>query len=516
MSAALEAKASVPPAPTPTVGLHRAFIVGVAIGGGWVFEFIWSIAGVALPHMQGTFSATADQISWVMTAFIMGSVTVIACTGWLASRFGRKQVFLLALFGFGISLVMCGSATSIEAEIFWRLLQGVFGAPLMPLSQAIVVDQFPPERHASATAMWTFGIIGGGVFAPAAGGAIVEFLSWPWVFYMNIPLTILVFVAALFVLPHTAPDPTKRMDWPGITSLVIAVTAIQVALTRGERLDWLDSYEVVIELFIGGLALYYFVVHSLTTERPFFRPALFKDMNFNLGLVSALANGAIATLPLVVMPIMLEEVAGYSALDTGMLLLSRGLGIVVVSAAIARFDRWLPPKPLVIVSFIVAVISSYMMAEWTADVSAAEVFWLNVVQGIASGAIFIAINTLTFATLPPQLKTEGFALYYTVLFTGSTVGIAAIVTVLTRMTQVAHTVVGSHVSPYNQSFDYANVPESWQLDHLEGLLALQHEVHRQAEMIGYSDAFVVTALISLAGIPLAVMFRSPSTQSAPD
>ena len=490
-------------------GMRRFFIVMVAIGGGWVFEFIWSIAGVALPHMQGSFSATSDQISWVMTSFLMGAVVVIACTGWLASRFGRKQIFLLALFGFSISLVMCATATTIETEVTWRLVQGVFGAPLMPLSQSIVVDQFPPERHGSATAMWTFGIIGGGVFAPAAGGAIVEFPSWPWVFYLNIPLTVVVFLLAVFVLPPTKPEPENKMDWNGLLAIIVSVTALQIACTRGQRLDWFDSAEIMIECAIAGLALYYFVAHSLTTANPFFRPALFRDRNFNLGLIAALANGAIATLPLVVLPIMLEHVAGYPVLDTGILLISRGVGIVIISAILARYDRAIPPKPLLLFSFFVALISGYMMAEWTADVSAAEIFWVNVAQGIASGAIFICINTLTFVTLPSYLKTEGFALYYTVLFTGASVGIAAIVTVLSRMRQVAHTVVGAHVNPYNEHFRFMGVPQAWDLTEVEGLMALEAEVQRQAEMIAYSDAFYATALIALVGIPLTLMFRSP-------
>ena len=464
------------PQVTPARGGQRILIIAVAIGGGWVFEFIWSIAGVALPHMQGTFSATSDQISWVMTAFIMGAVTIIACTGWLSNRFGRKQIFLLSLVGFGISLIMCGAATTIEAEVGWRLAQGAFGAPMLPLSQAIVVDQFPPERHGSATAIWTFGIIGGGVFAPAAGGAIVEFMSWPWIFYLNIPLTVLVFSVALFVLPRTEADSDNRMDWVGLLAIVVSVTALQVACTRGQRLGWFDSPEILIECGIGALALYVFVVHSLTTANPFFKPALFANRNFNLGLLAALANGAIATLPLVVLPIMLEQVAGYSALDTGLLLISRGVGIVIVSGLMARYDHWLPLKPLLLVSFVVALVSGYMMAEWTADVSAAEVFWVNVVQGIASGAIFIAINALTFATLPPRLKAEGFALYYTVLFTGATIGIAAIVTVLTRMTQVAHSVVSAHVNPFNERFLYRPVREAWNLTDLDRLLVIEQEI----------------------------------------
>ena len=451
---------------------------------------------------------TPDQIAWVMTAFIMGSVITIACTGWLANRFGRKQIFLLALFGFGISLIMCGSATTIEEEVAWRLLQGIFGAPMLPLSQAITVDVFPPERHGSATAIWTLGIIGGGVLGPAAGGAIVEFMSWPWVFYINVPLTILVFIAAVFVLPPTKPNPDNRLDWIGLLAIVVCVTAFQIAFSRGERLDWFDSYEILIECAIGFLALYIFIVHSLTTPKPFFRPALFLDFNYCLGLVAALANGAIATLPLVILPLMLEQVAGYPVLDTGLLLLSRGLGLAVASLIIARYDQHLPPKMVLVTSFVIALVSGYMMAEWTADVSVQEVFWINLVQGAAAGAIFIAINTLTFSTLRSELKTEGFALYYTILFTGATIGIAVIVTVLTRMSQVAHSVVGAHINPYNDKFRLLNLPELWNPDEQEGLMRLEQEVIRQAEMIAYSDAFLAAALISLFGIPLALMFRA--------
>ena len=493
-------------------GLHRWIIVIVAIGGGTVFEFIWSIAGVALGQMQGTFSATPDQIAWVMTSFIMGSVIAIACTGWLSGRFGRKQVFLIALFGFGVSLVMCGSASTIEEEVFWRLLQGVFGAPMLPLSQAIVVDSFPPERHGSATAIWTFGIIGGALLGPVAGGAIVEFLNWPWIFYLNVPLTALVFIVAWFVLPATQPDPDNKLDWIGLLAIVISITAFQIAFSRGERLDWFDSYEILIEVGIGFLGLYLFVAHSLTCDRPFFRPALFRDFNYSLGLVAAMANGAIATLPLVILPLMLEQVVGFSSLDTGLLLLSRGLGLMVVSALLARYDQLLPPKTVLVSSFVLALVSGYMMVEWTDDVSAVEVFWVNVAQGAAAEAIFIAINTLTFSTLPSHLKTKGLALYYTLLFAGSTIGIAAIVAVLTRMTQVAHLEVGAHINPYNERFQLLALPDSWDRNETEGLIALQREVLRQAEMIAYSDAFLAAAAVALAGIPLALMFRGRARQ----
>ena len=495
---------------------QRFLIVSTAISGGWVFEFIWSIAGVSLARMQGTFSATPDQIALVMTSFIMGSVITIACTGWLASRFGRKQVFVWSLFGFGITLVMCGAATTIEEEVFWRLLQGVFGAPLLPISQALTVDAFPPKRHGAATAIWTFGIIGGGILAPAVGGAVVEFMTWPWVFYLNIPLTVFSFLAAIAILPRTEPNPDHGLDWFGLLAIIVSVTAFQIAFSRGERLDWFDSPEIVIEVSIGCLGLYLLIAHSLTTPHPFFRPALFRDRNFSLGLVAALAHGAIATLPLVILPLFLERTVGYPVFDTGLMLLARGVGLGIVSGLLARYDHRLSPKAVLVSSFLLALVSGLVMTGWTADVSATEFLWVNLLQGAASGAIFISINTLTFSTLRSELKTEGFALYYTVLFTGSTVGIAVIVAVLTRMNQVAHAVVGAHINPYNERFRLLDIPESWDPGTTEGLIALESVVSRQAEMIAYNDCFLAAALIALVGLPLALLFRTPDPQATAD
>lgn len=494
----------------------RYLIILSGMTGSAVYEFTWSIAGVALPHMQGSFSATPDQIAWVMTAFIMGTVTTIACTGWLSVRFGRKRVYLVSIAGFGVSLLMCGMATTLHEEVFWRVAQGVFGAALLPLGQAITVDAFPADRHGAATAIWTFGVIGGGIMGPVIGGAVVDFLSWPWVFYLNLPIAIIAFVLASVVLPDSEPNRDNRLDWFGFVTIIVALTAFQAVFSRGERLDWFESTEIVVECAVGALAFYLFVAHTLTTERPFFRPSLFRDRNFNLGLITAVFNGAIATLPLVILPLFLEQMIGYSANDAGLLIFPRGIGLVIASVALARFDRYLPAKHVTVASVIVLVVSGFAMAGWTADVSTQEIVWVNLAQGAGSGAIFITLNTLTFSTLEPRLKTEGLALYYTVLFFGVTVGIAGIVAVLTRMTQVAHAVVGAHVNPFSERFRLLAPLETWDRTEIAGLAALEQEVTRQAEMIAYSDSFLIATLISLAVLPLAFMFRSPNPEAAVD
>lgn len=498
----------------PTAGVRRTLIVLSGMGGSAVYEFTWSIAGVGLPHMQGSFSATPDQIAWVMTAFIMGTVITIASTGWLSARFGVKRVYLTSIAGFGVSLIMCGIATTLQEEIVWRLVQGVFGATLLPLGQSIVVAAYPPDRHGAATAIWSIGIIGGGIMGPVIGGGVVEFMSWPWMFFLNLPIAIVAFFVALAVLPDTKPDPDIHLDGFGLTTIIVAATAFQIVFGRGERLDWFSSDEIIIECSIGVLALYLFIVHSLTTGRPFFRPALFRDRNYSLGLIAAFFNGAIAALPLVILPLMLQQMAGYPALEAGILLFPRGVGLVIVSMVLARYDRHLPQRYVLLVGLAMSFASGYVMIGWTADVSATEVIWVNLVQGAGSSAMFIAINTLTFSTLKAELKTEGFALYYTVLFTGATIGIAVIVAVLTRMTQVATSVVGAHINPYNERFRLLNLPEIWDYTETVGLATLQQEVAVQAQMIGYSDSFFAAAVISLVALPLAFLFRDPTPEQS--
>ncbi len=508
-AASVNAEASALP-----TGTRRILIILAGMGGSSVYEFTWSIAGVALPHMQGAFSATPDQISWVMTSFIMGTVVTMACSGWLAARFGTKRVYLVSIVGFGISLFMCGAATTLFEEVAWRLTQGVFGAALLPLGQAITVSAYPPERHGAGTAVWTIGTIGGAIMGPVVGGVVVEFMSWPWVFYLNIPLAIIAFIIASTVLPKDEPHDDVRLDVFGFAAIMVAVTSFQILLTRGERLDWFASTEIVLECGLSILALYMFIVHSLTTERPFFRPALFRDRNFSLGLIAAIANGAIATLPLVVLPLMLEQMAGYPVLDAGLLLAPRGIGLVVVSILLARYDAYLRPRYVMVAGFALTFVSGMAMAEWTADVSTAEIVWVNIAQGVGGGAVFIAINVLTFSTLKQEYKTEGLAIYYTVLFSGATIGIAAIVAVLTRMGQVAHSVVGAHINPFNERFRLLALPETWDLNNLEGLAALQREVARQAEMIAYADSFLAAAIIALVALPLAFFFRDPKPETA--
>ena len=479
-----------------------------SIVGTSVYEFTWTIAGVALPHMQGAFSATPDEIAWVMTAFIMGSTVMIAISGWLSIRFGRRRMFLASIAGFTASLIMCALATTLFEEAIWRFVQGFLGGALIPLGKAITVDAFPREKRGEAIALWGIGLVASAVLGPVIGGVVVEFYDWPWIFYLNVPVGIVAYVVAWAIVPETEIKPDHRLDWLGCSALIIGVVTLQLLLNRGERLDWFGSPEIIIESVLAGIAFYIFVVHSATTERPFLEPRLFRDKNFQLGLIFGFINGAIVTLPLVLLPLLLQTLAAYPVIDAGTLMLARGFGVMFGMLVLSRLITRLDPRHILAVGFMCVAASSWAMSGWTLDVLAFDVIWTNFVQGVGSGIMFVPITTLAFTTLSRRHTTEGFSVFFLVFFTGTTVGFAVIFAVLTRTAQISHAVLSEYVNPYNELFRYSFIRELWNPAEANGLAALDAEITRQATMIAYNNSFYATALVSLAMLPLIFLFRT--------
>lgn len=493
---------------TPAPGAGRALMVLAAITGTTVYEFTWTIAGVAMPHMQGSFSATPDQIAWVMTSFMMGSSLMIACTGWLSVRFGRKRVFLVSIVGFCASLVMCATADTLFEESLWRFVQGFLGAPLIPLGQAITIDAFPEEKHGQATALWGIGVVGGAVLGPVVGGVLIEYYTWPWIFWLNVPLCLVAMVGVVLFIPEIETDRQRRMDWFGLGTLLVGVAAIQLLFNRAERLDWFASTEILLEGGVAALALYLFVAHSFTARNPFLQPKLFQDRNFQFGLFFILVNGMLSILPLVLLPLLLQNIGGYPPILAGGLLIFRGLGLIAGMLVVGQLTGRIDSRYILCAGFFTMFISGWGMSVWTVEVPAWEIVWTNFLQGVASGAVFVPITTLAFATLATRYRTEGFAVFYLVFFTGSAIGVASIMTVHTRTAQINHAVLSEHITPFNELFRYQFMPQLWDLDKLDGLAALDYEITRQATMIAYNNTFFVVAALSLLVIPLVFMFRA--------
>ncbi len=495
---------------TPATGAAKWLLVISAIVGSTVFEFAWTIVGVALPHMQGEFSATSDQIAWVMTAYVMGSAVAIACVGWLSDRFGRKRMFAFSIAGFTFTLVMCALSATLLEETIWRFMQGVLGAGLIPLGQAITIDAFPGDKQGQATALWGSGVVLGGIMGPVIGGVIVEYYSWPWIFWLNVPIGIIALVGVVFFIPEIESEPDRAMDWFGLILLITGLGALQVMLNRGERLDWFESPEIILEAVIAVTTLYLFVARSYTTHTPFFRPQLFSDRNFIVGQLFIAGNGALSILPLVLLPLLLQNVGGYPAISAGGLIIYRGIGLIIGLTLVGRITSLIDPRHILATGFLVMALSGWGMSQWTVEVSAWEVIWTNTLQGFASGFIYVQITALTFSTLPPKFRTEGFAVFHTVFFSGSAFGVAGIVFVHTRSAQTSHAVLSEYVTPFRELFNYAFIPEQWDINTLSGLASVQAELARQAAMIAYNHTFFIISLMSLLIIPLVFLYTNPN------
>jgi DHA2 family multidrug resistance protein len=458
-----------------------------------------TIANVALPHIQGSMAATQEQISWVLTSYIVAAAIMTPPTGFLAARFGRKRLFIATVTGFTLVSMLCGAATSLEELVAFRLLQGAFGAGLVPLSQAVLLDTYPREQHGSAMAMWGVGVMVGPILGPTLGGYLTEFYSWRWVFYINLPFGILALLGILAFVPETALERTRRFDVLGFALLSLAIGALQMLLDRGEMKDWFSSTEIVVEAVLCGLCLYMFIVHMMTAEHPFLEPALFKDRNFVAGLLLIFVVGIILLATLSLLPPFLQNLMGYPVLTTGYLLAPRGLGTMmamfVVGRLIGRFDVRL----LVLIGLCLTALSLFEMAGFTTEVSAWTIVRTGIMQGLGLGLMFVPLSTIAFATLRPQHRTEATALFSLMRNIGSSIGISVVVTLLAQNTQVNHAELAEQVSPFNPLFR-APLPPPFSLSDPTGLAAINSEVTRQAVTIAYLDDFLLMAYMMLAAI----------------
>jgi DHA2 family multidrug resistance protein len=467
-----------------------------------------TIANVALPHMQGALSATLDQVGWVLTSYIIAAAIMTPPTGFLAARFGRKRVFLAAVSGFTIASMLCGAATSLNEMVVFRLLQGAFGAGLVPLSQAVLLDTYPRERHASAMAMWGVGVMVGPILGPTLGGYLTEVYNWRWVFYINLPFGLLALLGILSFVPETARDRGRPLDWFGFTLLSLAIGTLQLMLDRGQSQDWFTSSEIITESVLSALFLYLFVVHMLTHRRPFLEPGLFRDRNFSIGLVFIFVVGIILLATLALLPPFLQNLMGYPVVTTGFVLAPRGVGTMIAMLLVGRLSGKVDPRAMILAGLCLTAVSLWEMSQFTLQVDAWSIVRTGVTQGLGLGFIFVPLSTITFATLRPQWRNEGTAMFSLMRNIGSSIGISVMVTLLARNTQANHALLSDQLTPFNSALQAAG--HAWAPDTLAGMLALNSEVTRQAAAIAYLSDFRMMMWVTLLALPLLALLRKPS------
>ncbi len=475
-----------------------------------------TIANVALPYMQGTLAASQDQINWVLTSYIVAAAIMTPPTGWLARRFGRKRLFLVAVTGFTIASLMCGAAQTLTQMVLFRLLQGMFGAALVPLSQAVLLDTYPREQQGQAMAIWGMGIMVGPILGPTLGGWLTENYNWRWVFYINLPVGILAATGMIFFLTESARDRLSRLDWFGFATLSLAIGALQLMLDRGEQLDWFGSAEIVAEAIAMGLAFYLFVVHTVTAEKPFVSPALFRDRNFAVALVCIFVVGIVLLATLALLTPFLQNVMGYPVVTAGLVMGPRGIGTMVAMMMVGRLIGKIDPRYLIITGMILTAWALYDMTGFTADVSERTIAITGLLQGFGLGLIFVPLSTVAFSTLPATLRTEATGLFNLMRNIGSSIGIAVVSSLLVSGRQANHADIVTHVTPFNRLFQDPDIMRFWNPLTAAGRAALDDEITRQATVIAFIDDFKLMMITALVAIPLVFLLRRGKQQpSAP-
>jgi MFS transporter, DHA2 family, multidrug resistance protein len=486
--------------------LRRALVLGTCTAVTFLYAMTVTIANVSLPQMQGALSATQDQIAWVLTANLVATAVATPLAGWLVSRFGRRAVCNGCVAAFGLASLACGFAETLEQIVVFRALQGAFGAPLAPASQAIVLETYPRRQHGAVIAIYGMGSVLGPIAGPVIGGYLSETYDWRWVFYMIVPFAAAALAGTWFFI-HDRESPARvRLDWLGFIILSAMLASLQLMLDRGERADWFDSWEIVAYGALAAVALYAFVVHSATAEHPFLQPALLRDRNFTIGLVLIFVFGMLNFTPMTLLPPLLQGVSGYPESVIGFVLGARGLGTLIAFFLMifaSRFD----PRAMIALGFVLQALAGWQLARLDMNPSAAGVFWPMVLQGFGVGVLWVPITMVTFATLKPGAVAEAAAVYHMVRNVGSSIHISLSTALAVRMARTNYAEMAPAVSPYNETLSMPWVTGAWNVHDPQGLAALGREVARQAAMIGYLDAFLFFVATALVVLPLVLLVR---------
>ena len=489
-------------------GLRRNMVTICAMTATIMQALDTTIANVALPYMQGTLSASQDQINWVLTSYIVAAAIMTAPVGWIANRFGRKRIFIICSAGFTLASVLCGLAQDINQMVLYRLLQGVFGAALVPLSQAVMLDSYTLQERAKAMAIWGMGVMMGPIMGPSLGAWLTETYSWHWVFFVNLPFGALTVLGLLAFMDETKKDLTLRFDFFGFAALAVAIGSLQLALDRGEQLGWLESNEIVGEFIVSAVGFYYFFAHSFTTSRPFIQFALFKDRNFVTGCIFMTVMGLVLYSTMALASPYLQNVIGYPIITAGMLLASRGFGTFLAMMMVSRLMRYFEARTLIISGLALTAGSLFQMTGWTEMTQVPEIVTVSVFQGFGFGLVFVPLSTVSFLTLPNHLRTDGTSMLTLLRNVASSIGISIVIAQLTQGTRRTYAILSEHINPFNHALQMPDVRGIINLSTDAGRALADKMVAVQAQIIAFSQDYQLVMLFILVSIPLAIMIGS--------
>jgi DHA2 family multidrug resistance protein len=455
--------------------------------------------------MQGALSATQDQTAWVLTSYIVAAAIMTPVTGWLAGALGRRRLLVLSVTGFTVASLLCGIATGIGEMVVFRVAQGLFGAALVPISQSLLLDMFPKEKHGSAMALWGMGIMVGPILGPPLGGWLTEYYSWRWVFLINLPVGILALLGILASVRKEAPH-QRPLDWTGLGLLALGIGALQLCLDRGQGEDWFSSIEIQVEAALAFLGLTLYLLHWRSHEHPLLDLGLWRNGNFAVASLLIFVVGIVLFSTLALLPPYLSQIMHYPVLDIGLLLAPRGVGtmagMMLVGQLVGRVDARWP----IMAGMAMTVFSLYLMTGFGVDISREQVIWIGALQGLGLGLVFVPIASVAYATLPAAQRTEAASLFSLVRNIGSSIGISVVMSMLARGTQASHAEIAARIPAFGA--EQGLVPSAWDPSTLQGAAALNVEVTRQASVIAYLNDFQMLMVLTLIALPLVYFLRT--------
>jgi MFS transporter, DHA2 family, multidrug resistance protein len=487
-------------------GLNRGIVTAAVMLATIMQTLDSTIANVALPHMQGSFSVAQDEVTWVLTSYIVAAAIGTPLTGWLATNFGTKRLLLGSMAGFTVASVLCGLAGSIYQIVAFRFVQGICGAALVPLAQTILLNIYPREKAGGAMAIWGAGVMLGPIIGPTLGGWLTDAYNWRWVFYINVPIGIIAFLT-LAKFAQESPTHRRGFDFFGFAMLSLAVGTLQLMLDRGGLKDWFSSNEILIELGIALAAFWVFLVHCATSANPFVTLGLFKDRNFSSGNVLMFLVSLVIYSSTALLPTLLQVVLNYPVVSAGVLMTPRGFGTVFSMLLVGKLTNRFDARLLMLIGFLISAYSFWIPSGWSLDVDWLPITLAGIGQGIGMGLVFVPLSLVTFGTLPQSHRNEATALFSLIRNVGGSIGISLAESYLARTSQATHEAIASTVTPYNQSLWDPSIAAIWNLHTTQGLAAINAEVTQQASMIAYLHCFALMAAICVVMIPMLLIMR---------
>jgi len=469
-----------------------------------------TIVNVALPYVQGSVAASSDQITWVLTSYITMAAIMTPPTGFLVARFGLKRLFIVSTLGFTLTSMLCGMADSLTQIVVFRAVQGAFGAAMIPLAQTVLLTIYPKERHGFAMALYGVGVVVGPVLGPVIGGWLTENYTWRYVFYINGPLGIITFIGMMMFLPESPRNGPQKFDWFGFGTLSLAIGALQILLDRGEIKDWFGSSEIVIEALIASSAFYLFLVHTMTAERPFVRPALFRDRNLVAGAIFSVVTFITLYASLALQPPYLQDLMNYPVFTAGLVMGPRGVGTMVGTLLVGRFVGKVDTRLLLAIGLGLTAWAFYVMMGWTPDVSEREIIVTGLLQGAGSGVLFVPLSAVTLSTLAPEDRPDGASVFSLSRSLGSSIGISVFTALLTTNTEINHADISANITPVNRAFQDPSIAQFLSPVTAAGRAALDALVTQQAQIIAYIDDYKLLLIATLALFGMLIIFKKSS------